>query len=511
MPKNYDKSGLPAGPRLFSAGNQAIPGQWHVIAPVTTGLSLTRSRRRPGLLPALAALSVLAATSEPAFPAPGEEPLTAPLADALRAPAQRCEWIANEFEAVERQLSLYREELASIFIAVDGRTIGDTAGGAILAVEFDTRRTGPTSLAIAIDGARIPVLPPLAAGRRLEAWFTGRDGRPHPLFCGVLAILRQDAATRRIDAIALMPRAGTEGRSDERYLNVTCADVLERLADAAGLAIEIRDQSHREVFPLLERRQLATWPFIREIARRCDYEIVLQPGGRLFVTESAFAPPAVPSRQWTQIGLGQIAERIARDMGRRADVRLTAVYPPITILQTRPDEDFLAAITIAHRVSAWLEPSRVTGAEDKVMVVVDGVWASPAPVAAEIQPQLSTAPDELLSRITVVGSADGTRSFRRTPASAVARQADPERIPAMQTTLLLGRAMRVAEPPRFALADHAATAAALEGALVRLGKSTVITPEHRFLIGYARSHRPTLLHLYRRMPGGLQALDAMGR
>lgn len=473
------------------------------------GLSPCPYRHRPGRFRAIAALALLAAIPL-ASPAPIEEPLTAPLADALRAPEQRCEWIGSEFEAVERQLSLYREELASVYVAVGGRTIGDTAGGAILAVEFDTRRTGPTSLAIAIDGARFPTFGALAAGRRLEAWFTGRDGRPHPLFCGVLAILRQDPATRRIDAIAVMPRAGTDGRSDARYANATCAEVLERLADADGLALEIRDQSRREVFPVLERKQLATWPFIREMARRCHYEIVLQSGGKLYVSETTFVPPSMPTRQWNQVSLADIANRIARDLGRRADLRLTAVYPEITITQSRPDEDFLSAIAISHRTSAWLEPSKVARVEDKVMVAEDGVWASPAPSGAFLSDFVAT-PDELLSRITVVGSSDGARSFRRLHAQPQHRQNDPEHIPAVHTTLLLGRAMRAAEPPRFALADYAATSTALDGAIARLERSASLTPEQRFLIGYARSHRPTLLHVYRRMPGGLQALDAIGR
>ena len=456
------------------------------------------------------ALALLAAAPL-ASPAAIEEPLTAPIADALRAPEQRCEWIGSEFEAVERQLSLYREELASIYVAVGGRTIGDTAGGAILVVEFDTRRTGPMSLAIAIDGARFPTFGALAAGRRLEAWFTGRDGRPHPLFCGVLTILRQDPTTHRIDAIAVMPRAGTEGRSDWRYANATCADVLERIADANGLELEIRDQSRREVFPVLERKQLATWPFIREIARRCNYEIVFQPGGKLYVTETTFVPPSMPTRPWNQVSLADIAGQIARDLGRRADIRLTAVYPRITVTQSRPDEDFLSAIAITHRTSAWLEPSKVVRGEDKVMVAEDGVWASPTPIGAAFVPDLIAAPDELLSRITVVGSSDGTRSFRRQHAQPLLRQNNPEHIPAVQTTLLLGRAMRAAEPPRFELADYAATSSALDGAIARLERSASLTPEQRFLIGYARSHRPTMLHIYRRMPGGLQALQAIGR
>lgn len=504
MPKKYDKSRHRTGSRPFFSGNQANRGRWHVIAPVKTGHPAAPSGRRPSPFPALAALAVLSAVSPCASAAAAEEPLIAPLADALRAPEQRCEWIEREFDAVERQLSLYREELTSIFVAVDGRTIGDSAGGAILAIEFEAWRTGPTSLAIAIDGTRLPVPSPLAAGRRIEAWFTGRDGRPHPLFCGVLAILRQEPATRRVDALAVMPRTGTEGRSDARYANTTGADVLERIADASSIALEIRDQSRREVFPLLERKQLADWPFIRQIARQCRYEIVLQPGGKLHVTETRFVPPGTPTRQWHEVSLADIAGRIARDLGRRADLRLTAAYPEITTTQSRPDEDFLAAIAIDHRVSAWLEPG-------KVMVAEDGVWASPPATAATVPSGITPSPDELLSRITIVGSSDGTRSFRRLRAQPLLRQNDPERIPAVQTNLLLGRAMRASGLPRFELADHATLSAALNGAIARLERSASLTPEQRFLIGYARSHRPTLLHVYRRMPGGLQALDAIGR
>lgn len=451
---------------------------------------------------AFAAFALLISNA-PALRAGPEEPLIAALAGDLRAPQLRCEWIAGEFDTLERQLSLYREELASIYVAVDGRTIGDSAGGAILAVEFDTWRTGPASVAIAIDASRLQYPALLTPGRRIEAWFADLGGRPHPLFCGELAVLRTDAATRRIDALAVSSRAGHEGRRDANYYNVTGADVLEELAAAAGLALEIQDRRQRTVFPTLERRQLADWPFIREIANRCGYEIVLLPGGKLLATETTFTVPIMPSRQWKEVTLAQIAGQIARALGRRADVRLTAVYPEMTVTQSLPDEDFLAATAIGYRVSAWYQPG-------KLMLAEDGVWAVPpmalAPVTAG-----ATAPDDLHFRITVSGSADGTRSFRRSRAEPLLRQNDPERMALQQTTLLLGRAMRPAPPPRFELADAAATAAALDRAITRLEQSAGLTAERRFLIGYARSHRPTLLHIYRRMPGGLQALDAIAR
>ncbi len=451
----------------------------------------------------LCSLLLLAAQAAHAATLP-EASLLAGISGDFRQPALRCEWIAGEFGAIERSLSLYREELASVFVAVDSRTIGDSAGGAVLAVEFDSWRNGPDSMALTIDGSRLPALTSLTPGRRIEAWFTDRRGHPHPLFCGELAVLRTDAATKRTDLLAVSPRSGPERRGDTTYANTTGADVLERLADAAGLALEIQDRRRRTVFPTLERRQLAVWPFMREVARLSGYEIVLQPGGKLLVMETAFAPPPMPSRQWNDVTLSQIANQVAQTLGRVADVRLTAVYPPITITQSRPDEDFLAATAIGYRVSAWYEPG-------KLMLADDGVWTVPPLTAAPVAAGVAAAPDELQSRITVLGSADGARSFRRLAADKNLRQGDPESIPVVQTTLLLGRAIRAAEPPRFELADYAAIAAALDRAIVRLEQSAGQTAERRFLIGYARSYRPTLIHVYRRMPGGLQALDAIGR
>ena len=461
----------------------------------------TSSRHRSGIL--LCGLPLLAAFAAQAAPSP-EEALVGGIAGDFRQAPLRCEWIAGEFNAVERSLSLYREELASVYIAVDGRTIGDSAGGAILGVEFDTWRTGPTSMTVAVDASRLQSPDLLTPGRRIEAWFADRGGWPHPLFCGELAVLRTDAGARRIDLLAVTPRTGAEGRSDARYVDVTGAKILEQLADAADLALEIQDHRQRTVFPRLERKQLADWPFMREIARRCGYEIVLLPGGKLVVKESAFKPPALQSRQWTDVRLADIAAQIARNVGRTADVRLTAAYPRITITQSRPDEDFLTATMSGYGISAWYESG-------KLMLAEDGIWTGTDSSGATLLSALTTAPDELQSRISIMGSADGVRSFRRSRNHPLLRSNDPERIPAAQATLLVGRAMRAAEPPRFELAAYAATAAALEGALARLEKSEDLTPERRFLIGYARSHRPTLLHIYRRMPGGLQALEAIGR
>lgn len=451
----------------------------------------------------LCGLLLLAAQAAQAAPLP-EASLLAGVSGDLRQPALRCEWIAGEFDTIERSLSLYRVELASFFVAVDGRTIGDTAGGAVLAVEFDSWRTGPDSMAVTIEESRLPALTSLTTGQRIEAWFTDRRGHPHPIFFGELAVLRADAATKRIELLAVSPRTGQERRRDTTYADTTGADVLKQLADAAGLALEIQDRRRRTVFPTLERRQLADWPFMREVARLSGYGIVLQPGGKLLVTETTFAPPPMPSRQWNDVTLSQIANQVAQTLGRVADVRLTAVYPPITITQSRPDEDFLAATAIGYRVSAWYEPA-------KLMLAEDGVWVAPPVTVLPVTAGIAAAPDELQSRITVIGSADGARSFRRLRSDPALRQSDPERIPVMQTTLQVGRAMRVVETPRFDLADYAATATALERAITRLVQSPGITAEQRFLIGYARSYRPTLIHVYRRMPGGLQALDAIGR
>jgi len=436
--------------------------------------------------------------------AQAEDTLLAAMTTDLRAPQLRCEWIAGEFDTLERTLSLYREELASIYVAVDGRTIGDSAGGAIVGLEFESRRTGPAGMAVALDASRVPAQPALAAGQRIEAWFTDRAGQPYPLFCGVLAALRADAATRRIDLLAVLPRTGDLGRSDARFANASCVDVLKRLAAAAGLGIKAEDRRQREIFPLIERKQLADWPFIRQLANQCDYEIAFSPGGTLRVTDSAFPPPAAARRQWSDVTLAEIAKQIARSTGRELDARLTASYPRVDMIQVLPDADFLASAGITFQVSAWFEPGRVILAED-------GVWQTPpAPVAA-LMAGIAPTPDELQLRITIAGNADNRRSFTRLRSDRALRQGDPERVPVVQTTLLLGRAMRAAEPPRFELAGHAATMAALDGALARLERYATLTPERRFLIGYARSHHPTLLHVYRVQPGGIQALEAIGR
>ena len=455
-----------------------------------------RARRTGTPLRSLA--SALLAALPFAAQALPEDALLAAISGDFRQPQLRCEWIAGRFETIPEQLSLYREELAAFVVTVDGVAIGDSTTGAVLSVEFESRRSGPGSATLALDRLRAPALVSLAPGRRIEIQFADRNRQLHPLFCGQLALIRADPASTRVDVVALMPRTGAESRVSEHYQDMSCADVLKQLATAAGLAIELQDRRPRIRFPSIARNAEATWPFMRTLGRLCRYDLALQPDGSLRVTDSEFVPPPIPARKWIQLPLSDIAKQIAADAGRQVDARLTRVYPKLTLVQRQSDEDFLASLAAASQVSAWYAPGLL-------MLTEDGVW-NPAPPAPN-----TTSPDALLWRMTATGSAAPARSFTRQHADPVKHADDPERLPLTQSTLSLGRAMAAAAPPRFALAQRATVEQWLEAALRRLAQSAEQTPERRFLQDYARAYRPTLLHLYRLRPDGLRELDAIGR
>jgi hypothetical protein len=224
---------------------------------------------------------------------------------------------------------------------------------------------------------------------------------------------------------------------------------------------------------------------------------VLQPGGTLAVTQSTFTAPAPVEQQWTRMTLPEIVKRLAEHLGRTPNLQLRGIYDPVSVTQRVPNEEFLASLSEKMRASAWYAPTGMLYLRE------DGVWnaTASAPPAG--------GGDTLLWRITATGGP--VRSFTRRPADPAALALDPERVPLMQSTLSLGNAMAVASIPRLPLADRAATAAQLEAAIARLAQSTGVTPERRFLQAYAQAHRPSLIYLYRLRPGGLQALDAIGR
>lgn len=434
-----------------------------------------------------------AAQAAPALP---EETLLAGLAGDLRHPGLRCEWIAARHESIDAELSLYREELAAFHVVVDGQRIADSASGAVLAVEFEARLAGPLTATVALDAARAAQASGLVPGQRVEIYFADLGNRFHPLFCGELAYLRRAAQSSRVDLVAAVPRAAQD-RTSEQWQNVTCADVLKQLAASAGLDISVRDTARRAVFPSISRVRQAVWPFMRELGRQCRYDIVLEPGGRLAITEAAFTAPAPVVRQWTDMSLPHIVKQLAEPLARTPHLELQRVYPPISLTQRLPNEEFLASLAEMMRASIWYAP---TG---RMVLREDGVWDSSAPALT------AAGGDALLWRITATGGQ--ARSFTRRPADPLVLAADPERVPLMQTTLLLGKAMPAAAMPRLPLADAAATAARLDAALARLAQVPGLTPERRFLQAVARAYRPSLIHLYRARPDGLQALDAIGR
>lgn len=426
-----------------------------------------------------------------------EEALLAGIAGDMRHPGLRCEWIAARFDTLDEQLSLYREEITGFHVLVDGRKVGDSAGRVVLAVEFEARLAGPATATVALDAARAPLATTLAAGQRVEIHFGDRSGRLHPLFCGELAFLRSDPRSSRVDLVAAMPRTGAEGRTNGLWQNMTCAEVIEQQAESAGLEVYLRLYRTPVRLASITRTRQAAWPFMRALARQCRYDIVLQPGGTIAVTESSFTAPAPVSQQWSNLTLPEVAKRLADSLGRTPNLQLRGTYERTGVLQQVPNEEFLASLAPKMRVSLWYVPTAMLYLRE------DGVWNATA-----------TAPpagggDTVLWRITATGGT--ARSFTRRPADPAALAADPERVPLMQVTLLLGNSMVAALLPRLPLADRAMTAAKLDAAIARLAQASGVTPERRFLQAYAQAHRPTLIHLFRLRPGGLQILDAIGR
>ena len=353
---------------------------------------------------------------------------------------------------------------------------------------------------MAIDPRRAVSPERLAPGRRLEITLTDRAGKTHPLLCGFAALVRPDAAGARTDVVALVPRAGTELQESALYQNQTCVDVLKGLPRSAGLAIEVTDQRPRTTSPVIARKNLATWPFMCQIARQCRMDLALPAGRKLLVSESSFVPPpAPPARTWTDMTWVEVTESLAQAAGRAPDVRLTGSYPRMNFRQDASYEDFLLEISIAAQASAWYTPG-------KLIIGEDGAW-----LRDSVQRPVPDGTTELLlKRVIVTGSGASPRSFSRRYADARAQAFDPEHVPTVEAALLLGRAMPAVAMPALPLASATQIAAALEAALDRLDARTR-TAEGRFLRNFARHYRLTLRYLYRLRPDGARALDAIGR
>ena len=443
---------------------------------------------------------LLAGLGSAAFAA-AEERLLAELSPGFREPQARCEWNAGHFESIERRLSLYREELAAVHVAIDGFKVGDSASGAVQLLAFESRHNGPASVTILLDQQRANAHDRLRPGRRIEISFSDRSGGTHPLFCGFAAIVRPDAATKRTVVVALIPRIGAELQQSATFLDQSCVDILVQLAEDTGLPIDVYAQHERATLANTVRKAEAAWPFMQRIARQCRMDLVLKSDGRLALTESDFALPPTPvARTWTQMSWVDIAAQIAANQGRELDARLTGSHAPTTLRQTVDDEAFLLEVSVAARASAWYLPGKLVLAED-------GVW-SQLPPAALLPPG---AGERLLKRVVVTGSTATQRSFTRRVTDARLQSRDPERTPAVETVLRLGRAMPAATLPSIPLADAATIANAFDGALNRLGAQAPDTAERRFLRDLARVYRPSLLHLFRLKADGARTLDAIGR
>lgn len=524
---------------------------------------MTGALRRPGCALAL----LLAAGTAQSAP---EDGLLAELSAEFREAQSRCESAAGRFAQVPLELSLYREELAALMVHVDGVLVAETANGALQRADLESRLFGPATATIVMN-AQLAARDRLRAGRPVQISFRDRAGRLHPLFCGHAVLVREDTAAGRLELSAMMPRAGREQASSADFTNLSCIEIMQAVAAGAGLGFRNEATQPQPALPLVARRQEAAWTFLRRLARQCGLDVALPAGGPLLTSGRVVPVPAAPSRRsWTDMTWVDVAKQVASQAGRAIDARLTSSYPRQSFDQQQPDDDFLAAIAAGARASAWYSPGKLQLAEDGAwlpdpsvryladarMTPVDfarqvalrqqltlNVAATSAARVVTIRQRgitdaeallrvlgenalrlaakdgalvivPSSAPgdiaDLLLQRVTVTGSSTIGRSFTRRYANVRAQLLDPERVPGVQVTLGLGSAFPQPRPPAQTLADPAVIARELEGALVRLGAADP-TAEGRFLQDAARSHRPSLLHLYRLRPDGAQALGAIGR
>lgn len=136
---------MPATPRSSNVDGQ-------VQARRFTRLAL----RCPLLGSALALLSLATTAAPGALP---EETLLSGLGGDLRHPGLRCEWVATRYETLDDELSLDREELTAFHVLVDGAKLGDSAAGAVLAVELEARDRHVLS-------AGVPLIGPLSRSIR---------------------------------------------------------------------------------------------------------------------------------------------------------------------------------------------------------------------------------------------------------------------------------------------------------------------------------------------------------
>ncbi|MBM5812069.1 MAG: hypothetical protein FJ191_08915 [Gammaproteobacteria bacterium] len=515
-------------------------------------------RRRPAIL----LIVLLLATAGAARAAP-EDALLASLAAEFREPQRRCESLARDFDTITGRLSLYRHELASLVVAVDGATYADSASGGVQRLTFESRLFGPPSVAAVLDLRRIQSPERLKPGRRVEIHFVPAAAAARPLFCGHAVLVNLDSALQRADVVALTPRRGPELQSSATYSNVTDVDVLRSLAAQAGLTISVQDRYARPVQAQVPRTSEATWTFMRRLAERNALELVLRSDGVLAVTNSSFtAPPAAAVQTWTDLTWVEIATRIAAGLGRSTESRLTASFPRLRSQQGRADDDFLYTLANAQSVSAWFAPGRVILVDDRTWPAnpesrtVADVVMTPLQLLARVGPdhglavqipalttravtvtqraatdaevllrelgtnrlrlsasaaglsaQAAAAPgdvtDLLLERITIAGSAAAQRTISRRYTPVRELLLAPERLAATEVVLDLGAALPAVRPAAFALADPGVIAVALDAAIARLAQTTAQTPERRLLQDLARLYRPTLIHLYRLQPDAL--------
>jgi hypothetical protein len=117
--------------------------------------------------------------------------------------------------------------------------------------------------------------------------------------------------------------------------------------------------------------------------------------------------------------------------------------------------------------------------------------------------------DLLTERIVIAGSKSAARRFERRHGDPRQQLLAPEGIATTEVLLDLGTALAPSTSPARPLADAGDIAVEFEAALGRLAARPPSTSQSRFLQDFARTYRPTVIHLHRLRPGGADALRAI--
>ena len=232
-------------------------------------------------------------------------------------------WVTEQFDRLDRTLSIKREAIEVFSVLVDGQPLVDSARGQIEEIVLDKFKYGPDRFEIHLrdSGRRWSGNRRIAAAKPLIVSFEDDEQNRLDCFYGIIIRGESRRSAARYVIHGYQPTAGGGDRRIQRFSDMGYSEIVESIAQERGLQSNVESTNERLSVVTQAETDLA---FLNRLANTANYEWYLEDDVLQFRRSDFTRPvPSVVTNVWRNMTDSEIAEAIAGELGKEPNVDAT--------------------------------------------------------------------------------------------------------------------------------------------------------------------------------------------